>query len=355
MKLSSRNLLYIVLCFSTHILSSQHKFSGYIDADKWSGEVYLSLIEDYRQLSGVYPEQIISKTTSDSLGYFSFSGDNLPAKNRMYRIHLENCSDDDEKTIHFNGFCPDSKEILFIANNSDTITLPFSFDKEMFCKIVSNNQNSNAFIKVDSIIDEMRFAFASYRSETNRRINTKKWFSILHKFAKNQNEPLAELYIYTFLSNKSNNLYPYYLEDLKENTYYDDLLERLQKKYPDSRYFNQYKSELASDKFLINPKEATSKNYWLWFVLFLLLASLGFNFFQFTTSRKKRKSSLDIEKNLTQQEQKVLGFILEDRTNKEIASSMFVSVSTIKTHINNLYKKLNVRSREEVKSLFTNK
>ncbi len=354
MKLSFDYILYIIL-FVPHMLCAQHEFSGYVDKENWSGDIYLSLIEDYRQLSGVYPEQIIEKTTSDSLGYFSFSGDNLPAKNRMYRIHMENCSDNEEKTVHFNGFCPDSQEILFIANSSDTLTLPFSFDKEMFCKIVSNNQKSNAFIKVDSIIDEMRFAFASYRSETNRKINTKKWFATLQDYAQNQNEPLTELYIYTFLSNKSNNLYSYYLEDLKENTYYDDLLERLQKKYPNSNYFKQYKSEIASDKFLINPKENTSKNSWIWLLLMLLFTSVAFNFFQFVTSRRKRNLSSDLGKNLTQQEQKVLDFILEDKTNKEIATSMFVSVSTIKTHINNLYKKLDVRSRDEVKSLFINK
>ncbi|WP_109302713.1 response regulator transcription factor [Aquimarina sp. AU474] len=355
MKFRPCYLLFLILSLGSNLLFSQHEFTGYVNTEKWSGDIYLSLIEDYRQLSGIYPEQIIQKTASDSLGYFSFSGDNLPSGNRMYRIHIENCSNDEEKTIHFNGFCPDSKEILFIANNSDTLTLPFSFDKEMFCKIVSNNQKSSAFIKVDSIINDMRFAFASYRSETNRRINTKKWFSTLQEYAQNQNEPLTELYIYSFISNKSNNLYSYYLKDLKENTYYDHLLERLQKKYPDSRYYTQYKSELASDKFLITPQKTTSKNYQVWSLLILLFVSLGFNFFQFSASRKNRNSTSDQTKNLTQQEQKVLDFILKDKTNKEIASSMFVSVSTIKTHINNLYKKLEVRSREEVKSLFINK
>ena len=40
-----------------------------------------------------------------------------------------------------------------------------------------------------------------------------------------------------------------------------------------------------------------------------------------------------------------------DKTNKEIGSELFISVSTVKTHINNLYKKLNVTSRDEVKNL----
>ena len=55
--------------------------------------------------------------------------------------------------------------------------------------------------------------------------------------------------------------------------------------------------------------------------------------------------------NLTKQEQNILALILENKSNKEIADTLFVSVSTIKTHINNIFKKLNVQSREEIKAL----
>lgn len=62
-----------------------------------------------------------------------------------------------------------------------------------------------------------------------------------------------------------------------------------------------------------------------------------------------RNNSLE---KLTEQEQNIAKEILKNKTNKEIASDMFISVSTVKTHINNLYKKLNVNSREEIKQRF---
>ena len=68
------------------------------------------------------------------------------------------------------------------------------------------------------------------------------------------------------------------------------------------------------------------------------------------SSNNFKKDSFSKEK-LTNQEQKTLSLILTDKSNKEIASELFISVSTVKSHINNLYKKLNVTSREEVKSL----
>nr|WP_235989380.1 LuxR C-terminal-related transcriptional regulator [Psychroserpens algicola] len=67
--------------------------------------------------------------------------------------------------------------------------------------------------------------------------------------------------------------------------------------------------------------------------------------------RKKKKHSNAIEQ-LTKQEQNVLDLLLTDNTNKAIAETLFVSVSTVKTHVNNIYKKLNVNSRDELKSLF---
>ncbi|MCE5170906.1 LuxR C-terminal-related transcriptional regulator [Paenibacillus profundus] len=54
------------------------------------------------------------------------------------------------------------------------------------------------------------------------------------------------------------------------------------------------------------------------------------------------KSSL-----LTGQELKVLQLIESELTNKEIAAELTVSVATIKTHINNIYRKMNVKSRFE--------
>lgn len=348
-------LFCILLLACPDEVLAQYKFSGHVNKTDWPDGVYLSLVEDYRKISGVYPEQIIQQAIPDSTGYFTFFGDNLPSKNRIYKIHVDNCSIRHEKRAHLNGFCTDSEEIFFIANNSDTLSFPFSFDKEMFCKIVSDNEKSNAFIKIDSIIDEMRFAFGSYRSETNRKINSKKWISTLQQYSKSLDEPLIELYVYSFLSNKTNDLYTHYLEDLSNNSYYDQLLERLRKKYPSGTYANQYKIELAADKFSIDPRKETSNTTLLWIIGFLLIFSVLLNIFQLITYKRKRKAVNIQETKLTQQEQKILELILEDKTNKEIASSMFVSVSTVKTHINNLYKKLGTSSRDDVKSLYINK
>lgn len=50
---------------------------------------------------------------------------------------------------------------------------------------------------------------------------------------------------------------------------------------------------------------------------------------------------------LTEREQEVLSYLLEGKTYQEIANSLFVSVNTIKTHLKNLYAKLDASSKSE--------
>ena len=52
-----------------------------------------------------------------------------------------------------------------------------------------------------------------------------------------------------------------------------------------------------------------------------------------------------INKFISEREFDVLQFIYEGKTNQQMAELLFVSVNTIKTHIANLYLKLEVSSR----------
>lgn len=343
-------LFFLGLLWTTSSMNAQYLFSGYVDEPMIEGEVYLSMVEDYRKASGIYPEQIIAKVTPDSTGYFQISGDNLPELNRIYRIHVDTCHDEDENHNQFTGNCLNSKEILFIANNKDTLSLPFSFDNEMFCEVVSNNERADTFLRIDSLKNDMQYAFGTYRSETNRQLNSEKWFKTFQEFGEDMGEPLAEVYIYSFLSDRRNDLYGYYLEDLKTNPYYEALGTRLQEAYPDTQYATQYETELRADTYIIQNEKPFS-NKWLWVVLAVLFLSVILNLVLLSRIRKRKQTVLN-KAPLSSQEQKVLDLILQDRTNKEIASEIYVSVSTVKTHINNIYKKLGISSRDELKTTY---
>ena len=339
-------MICTVQCFS------QYQFTGQADSGLEDKMVYLSVIDDYRKLSRISFDQVFKKTTIDSLGNFRFGGKNLPDKNRIYRIHIDECTDTTQNSEHFFGRCQNSKSILFIANNRDTISFPTSFADEVLCKVNSTNPKSSVFLEIDVLKEEMAFDFNDFNSEANRKLNSKKWFSSLQQFGQNLEEPLAELYIFDFLSDKRNETYSYYLKDIVVNDYYQGLSKRLQTKYPNEPFTQLYRTEIASDKLLAGINEPTSSN-WKWILGSLLAISIILNLYLIgrrnTLLKNQKRNTLA---KLTTQEQNIVNEILKDKTNKEIATDLFISLSTVKTHINNLYKKLNVSSRDEIKQLF---
>lgn len=58
------------------------------------------------------------------------------------------------------------------------------------------------------------------------------------------------------------------------------------------------------------------------------------------------KTSLD---GLSNSELNILKMVSEGKTNKEIADNLFISVHTVKKHISNIFKKLNIKSRMETR------
>jgi len=339
------------ILFQMSILSAQYRFSGEVSHENAGNAIYLSLVEDYRKSSRVYLDQIVNKVAVDSLGKFLFEGDNLSTENRMYRIHLDGCSDE-SSGAHFLGQCNNSKSVLFIANNTDRVEFPTSFEEQSLCTITSTNPKSSLLLEWEILKEQMAYDFVDYPSEASKNLNMKKWFSELQNFGEKTNEPLVELLIYDFLSDKRNETYSHYLQDVGANTYYDELSNRLEQTYPNASFTQEYEAEISTDKDLANfnqPKIAQ----WMWVTLLVLALSLLGNLYFFINRRAKLKSQNDdLLQKLTPQEQKIVHYILLDKSNKEIASALFVSLSTVKTHINNLYKKLNISSREEIVLLF---
>jgi DNA-binding NarL/FixJ family response regulator len=51
---------------------------------------------------------------------------------------------------------------------------------------------------------------------------------------------------------------------------------------------------------------------------------------------------------LTETESRVAALVARGRTNREIASAMFVTENTVQTHVRHIFQKLGVRSRTEL-------
>ncbi|WP_088339522.1 helix-turn-helix transcriptional regulator [Robiginitalea sediminis] len=340
--------LIILLGIAGFPCFGQFHFSGELGQEHGGKAVYLSLVEDYRKMGRPYADQIIGQQWADPEGRFAFAGDQLSGDNRIYRIHLDDCEVSGSKPGHILQHCPGYKSLLFIAHNQDTLVLPPSFDLEIFCEIQSTNSSSGDLLEVERLKEEMAFDLMEVPTRAGTRLNMDRWFRRLQEFGENSQEPLTELSIYSFLSDRANETRAFFLEDLAYNPYYDKLAARLEERYPEAPFTRLYGLELQADRNTgVSPSQDSPQTLWL--LGGLLFASMGANIYLVARRRRPSAGTTAPLEQLTAQEKRIARGILQEASNKEIASELFISVSTVKTHINNLYKKLGVRNRDELK------
>lgn len=340
--------LTFIFTFFCYQLYPQFNFSGIVNDDFIDSTVYLTSIDDYKKNTVFLTEKIIQESKIDSLGQFTFEGDFLPEKNKFYKIYVDKCNESVTDYNHLLNHCDDSNYIIFIANNNDSIFFPLNNFEQMFCSIQYTRNENIAIHKIDSVQETLLIDLQDSKSDKQRNIIYINYFKKLQAYSKTLNEPLAELYAYQLYSDEKSFSRISYLEDLKSSSYYENLEEKLEKKYPNSYYLNQYKEDLYRDKahdFIDNYKI-------LIVILTLLLAiSILFNFL-LIHKKKKKKIVVNYKSVLSPQEQKVFELMNEKITNKEIAEKLFISLSTVKTHINNIYSKLGISSRKEIHQFF---
>ena len=66
------------------------------------------------------------------------------------------------------------------------------------------------------------------------------------------------------------------------------------------------------------------------------------------------EAKIDPFHNLTSREREILGFVCQSYSNQEIAASMCLAESTIKTHMHNIFRKMGIRKRSEAIAVVLN-
>ncbi len=131
--------------------------------------------------------------------------------------------------------------------------------------------------------------------------------------------------------------------DISKNTsYYISILEALKSSsiHPSEYRFLESKLTLS---ILKKAKEKYSISVFINILLIGIVLCLFFYIY-----KGKRKKKMPHLVSLSKQEENIKNHILEGKTNKEIADKLFISLSTVKTHITSIYKKLNVSNRAEL-------
>ena len=62
----TKSLISLILLLSAAKGIAQYQFDGYVNYQDHNSVIYLSVVEDFRKISGVFPEQILAKKTIDT-------------------------------------------------------------------------------------------------------------------------------------------------------------------------------------------------------------------------------------------------------------------------------------------------
>jgi len=323
---------------------------------------YLDIIENWNDFQNITKENILKYTEVDSLGYFKFSGNEFSDKKGFYRIH----------------FAPKNRPNLligsgknytnFILSNHDTISLTLKSKTFSSIQYLSSSIPENKELQTISlIIDSLKISTTkAIFSDNEIELLSSESDSI--KVYTSKNSPLTENLLklisvkkqtYLLEKIKSNdnalvNMYSLYYANLNYTEYYD-LYQEIYKNLKKPEYRESYNKSLS--QFISkNSHEKNTKTINHLYILIIGLVTICVMLIGYIFYTKKNKPTSNIKKsnidNLTSKELQVYELILEHKTNKEIAALLFISSATVKTHINNIYRKLGTKSRSELIQLF---
>lgn len=329
--------LFSIPCYS------QYSISGYINTEKKSKTVYLSLLK-YDEESSISIQQILFSTQTDSTGYFELKGKLLSDRNKLYRIHSNvNESDPDLQYI-------DKGKVRnfynFIFSNSDSIYFPVK-NQVWFSNPTSSNKADTEWRKFLIYERELLNGYSETKNnEATQQVRRSITKEIKLYSSKSINAPLVKLLAFSHIKALNPNL----VEDYnKDPDFYSKLQNELVQQYGGTSYALQFQEEISRLSISsINTSYQFHKklNYLLGALVLMLSLTV---FVLFSKRRKENKREIINEVSaLTNQENKIANLICEGLSNKEIASTLFISSSTVKTHIRNLYSKLEISNRQQL-------
>lgn len=321
--------LFLVLIISLNQkLKSQPGLKGQISIDTtiWSPVAYLSLIPDFDNMYSMSYEMIIDKSVIDSFGRFSFNTQYLSDEDNLFRIHISKKSDP-PATLIIGG--KDENHFFLIANKRSLVIIKDTSKSEFIKGIKIDGYYPNHMLQQ---IDEMAgyldtTSFNDSQAKTN--LLRKAIFEKLRHYTDTCSNPLVSLYaLYKgkFERNYSQN-----------QQFYKDFLAKWEGEQ--SSYFIEFRKKIPiSNNKIVLPVVIGS----LFFIIGFFISFAKFKLF---------KKNRNVLQDLSVQERKIYALILEGKSNKEMSDILKISLSTVKSHVNNIYSKLDVNSRKEILNL----
>jgi DNA-binding CsgD family transcriptional regulator len=327
---TSRTLLILILLSSfCQIGRSQTRIEGHLPVDTtiWTPVVYLSVIDNFDQMTSMTKEMIIDQASIDKSGFFSFTTRYLPDDDHLFRIHISRKSDPPASLI-IGG--KEENHIFFIANRKSRIflndTSSIDFIKNIIISGYSPNNIFREINEVTSYIDSSGFTNSTIKIDLIRNAINEK-LRLIADTCSNSLVSIYALYKSQFEKNYQIN-----------QQYYNKFLKKWKKEK--STYFVEFRKKI--------PISQSNSHLFIFLIGGVCLISGFFTCLAYFKFLKKGQNPL---RDLSIQERKIFALLIEGKSNKEISEILLIGLSTVKTHVNNIYSKLGINSRKDVLNL----
>ena len=319
-------LIAILFCFETKAISDckeEGVIYGNLKLDSsWDSKIYLVYIPTFEEMYLLSNKAIIASSIIDSLGNFMFDISFLPKDYNVFRLQVVKKGDSPNSLI-IGG--RDENHMFIIANNKSVIAISnrssYPFSDIDICKSTSNvmfNDITKMIAESDSVIGQTN----NYRANLHeKRFNDK-----LRNMADTCQDPLISLYLLYNTNFRLN-----YQSKVK---FYRKYL--LKWEDQDNPYFDSFREQIAL------PLPSNKKTFFFVILISIVLVCLSFYLGTFT-----KRTSVGIQK-LSVQERKIFELLQKGATNQDISEKCNIGISTVKTHVRNIFAKLKVKSRKEI-------
>lgn len=335
--------LSIAYCFIGHELHAAYAIKGRVNlGEEWQPKVFMAAVEKLGDYYRASAELVISVAAVNKEGYFSFEGNNLPEDDRFYRLYLmKEQNSDYDACLYVGG--DDHNFIHLILNNNSIVEVKVDSNYiSPFGNYRVLNSTQNESLRSLAKMVYPSFEFYKFRFPTALKLSEERLQEDLKQFMDTCSYPLVAL------AAAVNTDFDSFYE--KDKDFYFSFAERLEEELAYSTYTNQYIRKLQF--YQGEPIQQMP----LWGYLLISLLSMGL-VIQFWQIRKQQQLLLEWQaqentttqqtRKLTNKELEILKLVELGKSNKEIAGELFISLSTVKSHLNKIYQKLEVNNRRE--------
>ena len=348
-----RGLLLLFFILFSIPLKAEYRIEGRVNlGSQWQPKIFMAAIEKLSDYYRASPDLIVSIADINANGEFVLEGDNLPSEPRFYRLYLmKKYNDDYDACLYVGG--DDHNFLHVIMDNHAQLEIQTADGSGApFQGYVVLGNRENQLMKELADLVYPSFYFYQIKFPTELRFSEKKLHSDLKNFVDTCQSTLVSL-----AAINHTDFDEYFQQD---ETFYKAFGERLLRERPASVYTNNYMRKLryySDEPIEVLPAWVA----WILGFMTMLLISMAFLIYHLNKklnaqllTLKNGQQKVAIEERLTKKEKEILDLLLENKSNKEIATALFIELSTVKTHINRIYSKLNISSRSELSRLGEN-